>query len=75
VTAHCDADNGRAVDCHSAQPWIARYKLSHTFFVVALGNFQAFYSLPKLKRRVVILDRKISSNDLATHLVFTILAL
>jgi DNA-binding Xre family transcriptional regulator len=31
--------------------------------------------LPKLKRRVVILDRKISSNDLATHLVFTILAL
>src|SRR5258705_7356162 len=73
VTAHCDPNNRRSVNCHPAQPRIARYKLSDAFFIVTLGNLQAFDSLPELKRRVVIVDRKFSSNDLATHLVFTTL--
>ena len=38
VTAHHNADNFRSIDCNSAQPRIARYKLSDAFFVVALGN-------------------------------------
>jgi hypothetical protein len=45
--------------------------LSHAFFVVALGNLQTLHPLPELKRRVVIVDRKISSNDFATHLCVT----
>src|SRR5262245_43816355 len=67
MTAHCHADNCRSIDCHSAQPWIARYKLSDAFFVVALGKLQTFDPLPELKRRVVIIDRKFPSNNFATH--------
>src|SRR6266513_1634771 len=67
VTAHCHADNCRSVDCHSAQPRVARYKLSDAFFVVAFGNLQTFDLLPELKRRLVIVDGKFPSNDLATH--------
>src|SRR5262249_39621667 len=75
VTAHCNANNFRVVSCHPAQPRIARYKLSDAFFVIALGDLQTFHRLPELKNLVVIVDRKFPSNDLATHLVFTILAL
>src|SRR5215475_7616224 len=67
VAAHRDADNCRSIDCHSAQPRIARDKLSDSFFVVALRNLQTFDSLPEMKHGVVIVDRKLSCNDLATH--------
>jgi hypothetical protein len=75
VTAHHNADNYRSIGCHSAQPRIARDKLNDAFFVVALGDLQTFDSLPELKRCVVIVDGKFPSNDITTHLVFTILAL
>src|SRR5215208_3646146 len=67
VTAHCDAHNCRFVHGNPAQPRIAGYKLSDAFSVVPFGNLQAFDSLPELKRRVVIVDRKFPSKDLATH--------
>jgi len=44
--------------------------LTDAFLVIALCNLQTFDSLPELKHCLVIVDRKISSNDLATHLVF-----
>ena len=69
VTAHHDADKCRSVRCHSAQPQVARYKLSNASFVVALGNLQAFDSLPEFKRRVVIVYAKFSSNDFAIDVV------
>src|SRR6516162_9675626 len=69
VTAHCDAHNCRSVDRNPAQPRIARYKLSDAFLVVALRNLQAFDSLPELKRRVVIVYAKFSSNDFAIDVV------
>jgi hypothetical protein len=67
VTAHCDANNFRAVDCHSAQSRIASEELSNAFSVVPLGNFQAFDGLPKLKDRVVIVDGKFLSGDSVSH--------
>src|SRR5262245_13982925 len=69
VTAHHHADNCRSIDCNSAKAGIARYKLSDAFFVVALGNLHTFYSLPELKHGIVIVDRKLPSYDVATHLV------
>src|SRR5215510_2640619 len=67
VAAHRNADDCRSIDCHSAQPRIARDKLSDAFFVVPLGNFEAFDSLPEPKHRIVVLDGKFPSNDVATH--------
>src|SRR5262245_29668412 len=67
VAAHRDAHNCRSIDCHSAQPRIALDKLSDAFFVVPFGNFEAFDSLPEMKHGVVIVDRKFSGNDVATH--------
>jgi hypothetical protein len=64
VPAHRNANNCRSVDCHPAQPRIARYKLSDAFFVVALRNLKTFDSLPELKRGVVIVGRKLPSHDL-----------
>jgi hypothetical protein len=69
VAAHYHADNSRLLGCHSAQAWIARDKSSDAFFIVALGNFHAFDTLPKLKRRLVIVDRKFPSNNVAGHIV------
>src|SRR5262245_28334138 len=69
MAAHHDADNCRSIDRHSTQPRIARYKLSNTLSVVALGNLQTFDSLPKFKRRVVIVDGKFPSLNLAIDLV------
>src|SRR5262249_9678695 len=75
VTAHYHANHRRPIGRHSAQSRIARDKLSDALFVVALGNLQTFDSSPELKRRAVIVDGKLPSNDVTTHLVFTILAL
>ena len=75
VAAHHHAHNSCSVNGNPAQSRIARDKLSNALSVVAFGDFQTFNASPKLQRRVVIVDAKFSSNDVATHLVFTIPAL
>src|SRR4030095_13249877 len=67
VTAQCDANNRRAIACHSAQSGVACEKVGNAFSVITLSDLETLDSLPQLKRRRVIANRKFSRGDLALH--------
>ena len=57
-----------------AQSRIAREKFRHAFFIITLGDLNAFNPLPQLNRRVVIVDGKFSRLNRSVHLATQILA-
>jgi hypothetical protein len=67
VTAQRDANNRRPIGCYAAQTRIPPEKLSDAFFVISLRDLDTFHPLPQFNRRVVIVDRKFSGIDLASH--------
>src|SRR5581483_2645747 len=67
LTAQRDADNQGSVGRYSAESWVTREKIGHTFLVITLGNFKTFDSLPERKGRVVIITGKFSRLDVVGH--------
>src|SRR5690242_4149317 len=64
VTAQDRSDHDRAVHRDSTQTRIPLQKASNRFPIVTFGNVETFDAVPKVDRRVVILDAKLSGLNL-----------